>query len=159
VETPFVSDRRLYLDARGRVVEEGNPAKVELLVGPGGSIPHARAVKLGLIGGTQSPAPAAPSEDAVRVSELEERIAEIAREEAQKETERATLQKNYDEAATALQTERATSGKLAVDLEKANAEIRRLAGENKTLKDAAKAAKAIPASAENRAVDGPPETK
>ena len=45
----YVSDRRLYLDAQGAVVERGDPNAVSLLVGEGGTVPAARARELGLV--------------------------------------------------------------------------------------------------------------
>jgi len=45
----YVADRRLYLDADGKVVEEGDPNKRYLLVPAGGMLPEARARELGLL--------------------------------------------------------------------------------------------------------------
>lgn len=45
----WTSDRRLYLDAAGSVVEHDNPTKVSLLVGAGCQMPYVEAEKLGLI--------------------------------------------------------------------------------------------------------------
>lgn len=47
---PFTSDKRLYLDAEGNVVEEGNAAAVSLLVGEGGQLDDETAKKYGLTG-------------------------------------------------------------------------------------------------------------
>lgn len=47
----FTADRRLYLDAGGRVVEHDDPAKVSLLVPAGGTLPLKRARDLGLLDG------------------------------------------------------------------------------------------------------------
>jgi hypothetical protein len=44
----FTSDRRLYTDKDGNVVEADDPAKLTLLVGEGGAIPMERARELGL---------------------------------------------------------------------------------------------------------------
>jgi hypothetical protein len=49
-KTHYISDRRLYLDADGNVVEAGDPAAATLLVGEGGNLPLARAEELGLVG-------------------------------------------------------------------------------------------------------------
>ena len=54
----FTSDRRLYLDKYGKVVEADDPTKLTLLVGEGGTIPMARAKELGLT----EPVEAAPDE-------------------------------------------------------------------------------------------------
>lgn len=43
------SDRRLYLDAEGNVVEQSDPKKVKLLVGKGGELPMAEARQYGLV--------------------------------------------------------------------------------------------------------------
>lgn len=53
------SDRRLYLNAEGKVVDEGDPSRVTLLVGKGGEIPMEEARRYGLVGGAQE-APTAP---------------------------------------------------------------------------------------------------
>ena len=42
-------DRRLYLDADGAVVEEGDPKAAFLLGGKGAEIPYTRAVELGIV--------------------------------------------------------------------------------------------------------------
>lgn len=55
----WISDRRLFLDRDGRVVEEGNPAKATLLVRAGGSLPHDRAEQLGLVSDPPPPAASA----------------------------------------------------------------------------------------------------
>lgn len=44
------SDRRLYLDGDGNVVEADDPRREKLLVGKGGQIPEADARRYGLIG-------------------------------------------------------------------------------------------------------------
>ena len=43
------SDRRLYLDATGNVVESSDPNKASLLVHKGGTIPMEQARRLGLV--------------------------------------------------------------------------------------------------------------
>lgn len=45
----YTADRRLYLDANGVVVEADDPNRATLLVQAGGTLPHARAVELGLL--------------------------------------------------------------------------------------------------------------
>jgi hypothetical protein len=45
----WTSDRRLYLDRAGRVVEADDPTRATLLVPAGGTLPYARAEALGLI--------------------------------------------------------------------------------------------------------------
>lgn len=45
----FVSDRRLYLDKDGKVVEADDPARASLLVAKGASLPEDVARKYGLI--------------------------------------------------------------------------------------------------------------
>lgn len=50
----WTSDRRLYLDKEGNVVEHDSPEKVELLVGAGGTIPIERARALGLLNETKA---------------------------------------------------------------------------------------------------------
>lgn len=47
----FTADRRLYLDADGRVVEHDDPSKARLLVPAGGTLPMKRARELGLLDG------------------------------------------------------------------------------------------------------------
>lgn len=47
----YISDRRLWLDAEGKVVEDGDPKAHSLLIsGPGKKIPEAQARALGLMG-------------------------------------------------------------------------------------------------------------
>lgn len=64
--TMWTSDRRLWLDASGGVVEDGDPAAATLLVGADGQIDVAEAERLGLrkrdLAG--EPSPSAPVEDA-----------------------------------------------------------------------------------------------
>jgi hypothetical protein len=43
------SDRRLYLDAEGKVVEADNPSRAQLLVSKGGEIPMEDARRYGLV--------------------------------------------------------------------------------------------------------------
>lgn len=45
----WTSDRRLYLDADGNVVEANDPAKRTLLVSAGGKLTEERARELGLV--------------------------------------------------------------------------------------------------------------
>lgn len=61
----WTSDRRLYLDANGAVVEHDDNTKVELLVGEGGTIPMQRAKELGLVGAESKAKAAAPDNKAV----------------------------------------------------------------------------------------------
>ena len=49
MENVWTSDRRLYLDKDGNVVEQDDPNRVELLVGIGGTLLTERAQALGLI--------------------------------------------------------------------------------------------------------------
>jgi hypothetical protein len=53
----YTSDRRLYLNAEGKVVEADDPTRVSLLVNAGGTIPMADAEKYGLTNPI-APAPA-----------------------------------------------------------------------------------------------------
>jgi hypothetical protein len=45
----FVSDKRLYLDKDGNVVEEKDPNRLTLLVAAGGRLPMEQAQKYGLV--------------------------------------------------------------------------------------------------------------
>jgi len=54
------SDRRLYLDADGKVVQEDDPNAATLLVGPGGELPEERARALGLLSEGPADEPAGP---------------------------------------------------------------------------------------------------
>jgi hypothetical protein len=45
----WTSDRRLYRDAEGNVVEATDPSKQSLLVGKGGTLPLDQARELGLV--------------------------------------------------------------------------------------------------------------
>jgi hypothetical protein len=45
----WTADRRLYLDASGKVVEADNPARASLLVAQGGELLMDEAVRLGLV--------------------------------------------------------------------------------------------------------------
>lgn len=47
----WTSDRRLYLNNEGEVVEADDPTRVELLIGIGGTLPIADASALGLMTG------------------------------------------------------------------------------------------------------------
>lgn len=58
----WTSDRRLYLDKDGKVVEANDPTKQRLLVAQGGTIPLEDAERYGLI--TVTPAIVAPVEKA-----------------------------------------------------------------------------------------------
>lgn len=62
----YVADRRLYLDKDGKVVEEGDPNKVSLLVGAGGMIPEEQARALGLL--EEKKAKAAPAKNKAKAS-------------------------------------------------------------------------------------------
>lgn len=46
----WTSDRRLYLDAAGNVVEAGDSKRASLLVAEGNTIPYEHAQRLGLTG-------------------------------------------------------------------------------------------------------------
>lgn len=46
----WTSDRRLYLDKDGKVVEADDPTRVSLLVAAGGNMPMADAERYGLTG-------------------------------------------------------------------------------------------------------------
>jgi hypothetical protein len=50
----WTSDRRLYLDSQGKVVEASDPKRRSLLVSAGGRLPMARAQQLGLVGDTKA---------------------------------------------------------------------------------------------------------
>lgn len=54
---PFTSDRRLFLDADGNVVEEGDPRAATLLVGAGGQLSDEEARRYGLGQGADPDAP------------------------------------------------------------------------------------------------------
>lgn len=56
----WTSDRRLYLNADGAVVEADDPSRVSLLVAAGGTIPLADAERLGIITVTHEVKAAAP---------------------------------------------------------------------------------------------------
>ena len=56
----WTSDRRLYLDAAGSVVEEGDPTSATLLVIEGGTLDMARARELGLVDAPEGKQVAAP---------------------------------------------------------------------------------------------------
>lgn len=45
----WTADRRLYLDANGKVVEANDPTKLTLLIAPGQSMPLTEAQRLGLV--------------------------------------------------------------------------------------------------------------
>jgi hypothetical protein len=45
---PYTADKRLYLDADGNVVDEGDPRAATLLVGEGGQLSDEDAKKYGL---------------------------------------------------------------------------------------------------------------
>lgn len=45
----YVSDRRLYLDAAGNLVEANDPAKLTLLVAEGSTLTEAQARQYGLV--------------------------------------------------------------------------------------------------------------
>jgi hypothetical protein len=62
----YIADRRLYLDKDGKVVEDGDPTKVSLLVGAGGMIPEEQARALGLL--EEKKAKADPAENKARAS-------------------------------------------------------------------------------------------
>lgn len=53
----FKADRRIYLDAQGKVVEEGDPARATLLIAAGQTMPIADARRYGLVV-DEAPAPA-----------------------------------------------------------------------------------------------------
>lgn len=73
LEDPFMasnlwtSDRRLYLDKDGKVVEADNPTRLSLLVAAGGTIPLADAERYGLVTVTpaviESVKPEAPEDE------------------------------------------------------------------------------------------------
>lgn len=69
----WTSDRRLYLDKDGNVVEEGG-AKTALLVGAGGTLPMERARELGLVA-TEEKA-AAPKANKARTAAPENKSGE-----------------------------------------------------------------------------------
>lgn len=46
---PYKSDRRLFLDRDGKVVEDGDPTAAFLLVGEGGELEDAIAQQYGLV--------------------------------------------------------------------------------------------------------------
>lgn len=51
----YTSDKRLYVTADGKVVEEGDPAAVSLLVGIGGQLSDEDARRYGLIADNAGP--------------------------------------------------------------------------------------------------------
>lgn len=62
----FIADRRIYLDRTGRAVEADDPARAELLVATGGSLPYERAAELGLVS-REEMEPGLSEEDGVSV--------------------------------------------------------------------------------------------
>lgn len=66
--TGYVSDKRLYLNDKGEVVEDKDASAVKLLVAAGGVVPYTQAMELGLMS----------EEDARRASMPNERKAEDA---------------------------------------------------------------------------------
>jgi hypothetical protein len=63
---PFISDRRLYLDKDGNVVEHDDPTAATLLVGEGCELPDELAKQYGLVGKAPAKAvDAAPENKAV----------------------------------------------------------------------------------------------
>lgn len=89
----WTSDRRLYLDAAGNVVEAGDRNRATLLVCAGGQIPKARAKALGLIHGepfeTESTTGSAVAAEVVEVEvvvtdEHEEKAEEPKEDKAEK---------------------------------------------------------------------------
>ncbi|HVZ40622.1 MAG TPA: hypothetical protein VHI13_15185 [Candidatus Kapabacteria bacterium] len=64
--TMYTADRRLYLDAEGRVCEADSPKRLSLLVPAGGQIPMELAERLGLVA-AEPPGPGLSREDAVSV--------------------------------------------------------------------------------------------
>lgn len=67
-EGQYIADRDLYLDAKGNVVEKGDPATESKLIGKGGALSNADAKKYGLIGNDKK-AKAAEAEPAVETEE------------------------------------------------------------------------------------------
>lgn len=62
---PYTSEKRLYLTADGKVVEEGDPNAATLLVGEGGQLSDEDAEHYGLVKGKAvNNANEAPAEDA-----------------------------------------------------------------------------------------------
>ena len=63
----FVSNKRLYLDKDGKVVEADDPNRHSLLIRAGGSLPYEEAQKYGLIEGEveEKQAEEAETEEAV----------------------------------------------------------------------------------------------
>lgn len=75
----FVSDRRLYLDALGNVVETNNPAKRTLLVAAGCTLPLETARKYGLVKDAEPEiAPVPPVVEAPVIEAEPETAAEVA---------------------------------------------------------------------------------
>ena len=60
----WTSDRRIYLDAAGNVVEANDPNKLTLLVAAGGTMPLAEAKRLGLVAPEPAESAEAPQGDA-----------------------------------------------------------------------------------------------
>lgn len=91
-EDYFTSDRRLYLDAEGGVVEVDNKSRKTLLVGKNGQIPMARARELGLVEG-EAPSGAEVSTSAAEPSTPETREAAKPEGESQAKSSKKTASK------------------------------------------------------------------
>lgn len=76
------SDRRLYLDAEGNVVEANDPKKRTLLVGKGGELPMEDARRYGLVGDEPAQKPAEAAQKPAEPTERRDTAMEIARPES-----------------------------------------------------------------------------
>jgi hypothetical protein len=73
----FVSDKRVYADRDGNVVDAKDPNRARLVVAEGGSLSHEEALKYGLVKegeGAEAPEPANDSEGAIDPEAESERI-------------------------------------------------------------------------------------
>lgn len=77
------SDRRLYLDAEGKVVEADDPSRAQLLVSKGGEIPMEDARRYGLL---DPPKPVAPEPTPPTAEDSDESAPDVATEPEGEET-------------------------------------------------------------------------
>lgn len=73
----YISDKRLYMDKDGNLVDEKDPARHTLVVAAGGSIPRERAVELGLVGEEAAPESSAPESESESTIDAKEESARV----------------------------------------------------------------------------------